>query len=122
MVVLTIDDDRDNLDIFCEALNEINPNIDCIKAISAEEALNLLSLANSLPNYIFLDLNMPVINGKECLKMIKLNNKLSEIPIFIYSTSSDSTEIDECKRLGANFLKKAHSHSLLVESLKSIIN
>jgi CheY-like chemotaxis protein len=122
MVILNVDDDKDNLEMFCEAVKEINPSIDCIKVNSAHEALKLLHESDRLPNYIFLDLNMPFMDGKTCLKMIKRDLRLSDITVFIFSSASSPADIEECKNLGADFLKKEFSHRRLVDSLKKIIH
>jgi CheY-like chemotaxis protein len=62
--ILLIDDDPDELDIFSEALAEIEKSIVCIQARSARASMNLLK--SLLPDYIFLDINMPEINGLKC--------------------------------------------------------
>jgi CheY-like chemotaxis protein len=119
MWVLNIDDDRDDREIFCDALKEINPTIKCIGKDNAEEAINLLNSSSLLPNYIFLDINMPKMGGIECLKKIKKNDRLSEIPVIVLSTTVSRKEIDEVKRLGADFLSKEPSFVKYVNSLKT---
>lgn len=121
MVVLNVDDDSDNLEMFCEAVKEISPSIDCIRAESAEEALAILDKSVTLPDYIFLDMNMPLMDGKSCLKKIRGNIKLSDITVVMLSSSSDRNEIEECKHLGARFLRKEASHWGLVEALRKVI-
>ena len=121
MVVLNVDDDKDNLEMFCEAVREVNPAINCLKAISAKEALDLLNHADQLPDYIFLDMNMPLMDGRSCLKKIRRNEKLSEIRVFMLSSSCNRLEIEECRNLGAHFLRKEISHKRLVEVLKKVI-
>ena len=51
---------------------------------------------------LLLDINMPVMNGVELLQILKQDNKLSEIPIIILTSTDDQREIDECYRLGCN--------------------
>ena len=121
MVVLNVDDDRDNLDMFCEAMREVSPDINCLKAVSAKEALELLNDVDQLPDYIFLDMNMPSMDGKSCLKQIRHNRKLSAIKVYMLSSSCNRNEIEECISLGANFLRKEISHRRLVEVLKKVI-
>lgn len=121
MVVLNVDDDSDNLEMFCEAVKEINPSIDCLQAMSAEEALQLLNKTERLPDFIFLDMNMPLIDGKSCLKLIRRNFRLSDLTVFMLSSSCDNNEIQECSSLGARFLRKEKSHRRLVEALRKVI-
>jgi CheY-like chemotaxis protein len=73
MQMMIIDDDLDDTDIFCEALKEVDPSVKCLIAKDGEEALNLLNNLIVLPELIFLDINMPRMDGKTCFKEIKRN-------------------------------------------------
>lgn len=121
MVVLNVDDDQEDREFFCDALREIDPTITCQIAGSGMEALTLLQTASLLPDYIFLDINMPMMDGKQCLKALKSIPEFAAIPVIMYSTSTDTREIKECYRLGAeDFLIKPHSFEKLVNDLTSI--
>jgi CheY-like chemotaxis protein len=121
MVVLNIDDDKDDLEIFCDAIKEINPEIKCVAKQSAEEALQYLMQTDKLPNCIFLDINMPLMGGKACLKEIKKHQKLSTIPVVVLSTTANQREIEEIKKLGADFMSKQPVYSRYVNKLKEKI-
>jgi CheY-like chemotaxis protein len=121
MVVLSVDDDIDDLDLFREALKDVDKSIVCVSARSAQEALNILRDEDLRPDHIFLDINMPVMNGRECLEKIKENPKLENIPVVMYSTTSNSQEIKACKKLGAEFLTKPNRYTDLVKSLSHIV-
>lgn len=123
MTVLIIDDDSEDSELFCEAVAEIDASIKCRQAKDGREALSLLIHdINNPPDYIFLDINMPVMNGRECLIEIKRNKKLSNIPVIMYSTTSDTNEIKGYYTLGAyDFLIKPHNFKKLVEAIGSII-
>lgn len=121
MVVLNVDDDQEDREFFCEALREIDPSIVCLVAASGMDALSLLQRQDTLPDYIFLDINMPMMDGKQCLKALKSIPELESIPVIMYSTSTDTREIRECYKLGAvDFLIKPHSYEKLVNDLTSI--
>lgn len=121
MVVLNVDDDQEDREFFCDALREIDPTITCLIAGSGMEALALLENRSPLPDYIFLDINMPMMDGKQCLKALKSIPHLQSIPVIMYSTSTDTREIKECYKLGAeDFLIKPHSYDKLVNDLTSI--
>lgn len=121
MVILNIDDDKDDLEIFCDAIKEINPEIKCVAKQSAEEALNYLMNTDKLPNYIFLDINMPLMGGKACLREIRKVQRLSSIPVIVLSTTTNPREIDEFRRLGADFMHKQSIYSRYVSKLKEKI-
>lgn len=121
MVVLNVDDDQEDREFFCEALKEIDPSIVCLVAESAKDALDLLQSHMPLPDYIFLDINMPLMDGKQCLKKLKSIPGLQSIPVIMYSTSTNTQEIRECYRLGAiDFLIKPHRYEKLVSDLSSV--
>jgi CheY-like chemotaxis protein len=71
---------------------------------------------------IFLDMNMPRMNGLECLRLIRNNHALSHIKVIMYSTASDPTHIKEFKKLGAEFLAKPDRFETLVKNLSEILN
>lgn len=118
-----VDDDVDDRELFLEALNEIDGNFKCHTAPNGEEALKLLSEnLPQLPDYIFLDLNMPRLNGKQCLIEIKKRKEFSEVPVIIYSTSSAPKDIEETTRLGAShFLTKPSSFEELRNQLSAVL-
>src|SRR5687768_6480192 len=90
-----IDDDEDEHELFQIALEELNPTIKCITASDCDEAINQLRKKAVDPDYIFLDLNMPIKGGRECLCEIKNDPHLNDIPVIIFTTSSDPRVIEE---------------------------
>jgi CheY-like chemotaxis protein len=105
-----IDDDIDDQEIFKLVLKTVNPAITCIVANDGVEAVHKLSQEGFNPDYIFLDLNMPRMDGKECLQEIKKIARLKDTPIIIYSTSSELRDIRETRALGAcDYLEKQSS-------------
>lgn len=121
--LLIIDDDPEDCDFFCEAVAEIDGSYKCCKAHCAEDGLSQLrSNAAELPDYIFLDLNMPGMNGKECLEVIKKDRILSSIPVIIYSTSSSKTDRDETLSQGASyFLTKPSEFRNICAAISNIM-
>ena len=88
-----------------------------------EEALFLLNNGLlELPDYIFLDLNMPVMNGLKCLAEIKKTTLLKNIPVVIYSTASRKEYQEESIKLGAiNFFIKPADYRGLLKYLKNLV-
>lgn len=82
-----IDDDADDREMFQEALNEIDSKIEYFTAASGEEGLKMLDTGEFIPTYIFLDLNMPKMDGWECLREIKKRPHLKHVPVIILSTA-----------------------------------
>jgi CheY-like chemotaxis protein len=121
MWILNIDDDVDDRTVFCDAITDINPKIECIAKESAEAAISLLERTSNLPSFIFLDINMPKMGGLECLKLIKQNQRLAAIPVIVLSTTRNPREIEEIKKLGAEFLSKVGTYDKYVSLLKNVL-
>jgi len=96
-----IDDDQDDREIFALATEEVNPENVCFTCQNGNEALRLLVSKEITPTHIFIDINMPRMNGKECLAAIRELRHLNTIPVFMYTTSSDVKDKSEFIALGA---------------------
>jgi CheY-like chemotaxis protein len=123
MLVLIVDNDEDDVEIFQEALFAINPNIKVVTANDGLDAFKIIqSLLPKLPDFIFLDLNMPRMNGKEFLYLAKKEISLHNIPIVIYSTTRNVSEIKECFKLGAaHFLVKPADFNEIIRDIKTVL-
>ena len=120
---LLIDDDQDDQEIFQMALEKTGLSVHCSFASDPVEALQSLSNTSYIPAFIFIDMNMPKMNGMDCLKTIRLRKHLKSSKIIMYSTSADQIITKKCKELGADeFLAKISSLNLLAVSLNSILN
>lgn len=121
--IFLIDDDSDDREIFALALEEIFPSYTCVTARDGVEALEKLRSGDVKPNYIFLDLNMPRMNGQQCLSEIKKELALNKIPVIIYSTSSESRHKEQMIAMGASaFVTKAPVIPELIASLKDVFD
>ena len=97
-----IDDDVDDQEIFLSVLEEITPSIQCITATNGQEALQKLTSHEVEPDIIFVDLNMPLMNGKQFLEACTALDGCEKIPVIILTTSSDKKSIEETLRMGAS--------------------
>lgn len=118
-----MDDDADDTGLFCEALKEVDQRVTCYTADNGRRAIELLSDPQlRQPEVIFLDINMPVMNGWDCLKWIKSHPALGAIPVIMYSTSSSRRDIDLSVQFGALCLMtKPESFSDLKGILQLVI-
>jgi CheY-like chemotaxis protein len=115
--ILYVDDDPDDQYLFLEALKEIRPNIHCYLASDGEKALAVLREV-ATPLCIYLDLNMPRMNGMETLKAIKTDSKLSDVPVFILTTAKSTVIEKEARESGAvDYLVKPATHNEFVKLL-----
>lgn len=119
---LLVDDDEDDKEIFCMALSETDPSIRCLIANDGIEALQMLEDPSFKPDYIFLDLNMPLMSGKECLQEIRKQPHLADVPVIIYSTSASQRDIQDTRELGASsFITKPPQISVLAAKLSEVL-
>lgn len=102
-VLMIVDDDKDDRFFFQLAVKELGKSYECIMAENGQDAIEKLEKMEHLPDYIFLDLNMPLMNGKECLGELKKRAKLKDIPVIMYSTSGFSEDQDTTKKMGAAY-------------------
>jgi CheY-like chemotaxis protein len=118
-----IDDDLDDQEIFLLVVREISDNITCVFANDGINALEIIKANYSfIPDWIFVDVNMPRMNGIKCLAEIKKFKHLEHVPVFIYSTSAEISVVEESKRMGAaGFIKKYIDTNDLKEELSQII-
>jgi CheY-like chemotaxis protein len=119
---LIIDDDKDDQEIFVMCANKVSPDIRCSTADDGVEAVALLqSNKNYIPRYIFIDVNMPKMNGIECLSILKNMERLKYSKIFMYSTTSESGTLESSRLLGADeFIIKPSKSAELKEKLSKI--
>ena len=96
-----IDDDKDDQEIFLTVLEEWGPAIRCITASNGEEAIRKLANREVVPDLIFVDMNMPLMNGTQFLKERNRLDGVSTIPVIILTTSSSQKSIEETLSLGA---------------------
>jgi DNA-binding response OmpR family regulator len=118
--ILLIDDDKDELEILNNALEAAGIEGLCTWASDAEQALVMLQ--DSIPDAIFLDLNMPRINGLACLKEIKKIKELVNIPVILYSTCINDETRKRASETGASWcIQKTVSVMALAKDLNTIL-
>lgn len=122
--IYIVDDDVEDQEIFCQAVGDVDPQINCQIFSSCDEMFKVLAKSlRNLPDIIFLDLNMPKINGKECLSLLKKDSRFENIPIYVYSTTSFAREKEQTLKLGAaGFIVKPNSLSVLKKHLDDILH
>jgi CheY-like chemotaxis protein len=121
-IFLLADDDPDDVDMFREALSIIDPSIIFYHAQDGRGVLDNLGDKNlEKPGIIFLDINMPIMNGWECLAKLKECELYRNIPVVIYSTASYHKEVEKAFDMGAIcFFTKPTEFRQLIINLQMI--
>ncbi|MEP7164725.1 MAG: response regulator [Ferruginibacter sp.] len=121
--VFLVDDDIDDQEIFSTALGRADRSVNCVFSSDGIDALEKIkNELGFIPDLIFIDLNMPRMNGKECLINIKKIERLKDVPVYMYSTSADTASIAANMELGAvDFIVKPSNIHDLTAILKKIL-
>ena len=120
--ILLVEDDVDDQLIFSDAISGITAGFQCTTANNGLEAMLHLRTLKPVPSLIFIDLNMPFMNGFECLRQIKADSRFSHIPVIVFTTSDSPADKEITKELGASmFLSKTDDFELLKSNLLRIL-
>jgi CheY-like chemotaxis protein len=125
--ILLADDDADDRYFFDKALKALSITTHLSTVQDGKKLMDLLlNNSDELPDVLFLDLNMPLKNGSECLEEIKSSNKLKILPVVIYSTSLHEDVADLLFQRGAHYyVRKTDQEELekiLFHVLSSLTN
>ncbi len=119
--IFLVDDDKDDQLFFVDAIMEINNKIKYTIANDGREALDTLINSEILPDLIFMDINMPVMNGIECLGHLKNGGRFHDIPVIVLSTASHE-EANAYQSGASVFITKPANEHLLKAKLEQILN
>lgn len=126
--IIMADDDEDDRLLAQDALEATGSNYLCHTVADGQELLDYLRCEGKyvlnetcdLPSVILLDLNMPILDGRETLKQLKNDPLLCSIPVVILSTSADDEDVGKSYRLGASsYMVKPSDFGSLVSMMKS---
>ena len=120
--ILCIEDDENDSVRTEKAISEINPELDVFISRNGIEAIELLNRKkNHLPCLIFLDVNMPQMNGRETIAAIKSIPELKNIPIVVLTSSTSKLDKYFFERHGATFISKPKQYAELKQKIQQVI-
>ncbi|GAB3517954.1 response regulator [Emticicia fontis] len=121
--ILLAEDDEDDLFFFTDALTTILTNINLITVNDGKELIKTIEKpGDEVPDIIFLDLNMPRMNGIECLTRIRSKAHLQNVPCIIMTTTDSQEEVNKAFKAGANlFLIKPAEFDGLKKLIEKIL-
>lgn len=100
--ILMVEDSEDDFEATMRAFRKANLRNPIMRAASGDEAIELLDKAKHKPGLILLDLNMPGMDGRQLLTVLKQREDTRKTPVVILTTSDDERDVDACYQLGAN--------------------
>jgi len=123
--ILWADDDADDLQMMQEVMHKTGRDYQVIEVHNGREALEYLKQAkqsSDFPCLIILDINMPILDGKETLSIIKSTKDYEKIPVVVFTTSESELDKLYCKRLNTEMVTKPPTFSTLSAALDRLLN
>lgn len=125
--IMLVEDNVDDYDATVRSFKKAHLDNPVVWCRSGKEALEYLHAdgkyegrdANKQPSVILLDLNMPGLDGRKTLALLKEDPKLKKIPVVILTTSSDEKDVNRCYELGAStYIQKPVDFEGLIEAVR----
>lgn len=123
--ILWADDDNDDLQMIQEILQKKEGEFEIVEVHNGREALEYLKTAKSaseIPCLIILDINMPVLDGKETLSIIKKNDDYKDIPVVVFTTSESELDKLFCQKFNTEMITKPPTFKTLSAALDRLLN
>ncbi|MBF4519430.1 response regulator [Flavobacterium sp. ANB] len=117
--ILLIDDDSDDTQIFLDAVQAVNKEVVCRTSFNPSKAIEELTATEDLPDIIFLDYNMPAVNGLEFIQRIQQIERLKHLEIIVISTPPKEVMLPWLER--NNTVVKYISKPNSIDELKQIL-
>lgn len=114
--ILLVDDDPDDVFLLSDAFKTVDPSCEIVEAYDGDAALLLLDgmyERKVIPDLIVLDINMPVLDGREVLRILKRSEHYKDIPVVVYTTSSNTFDRLHCAQFDVELITKPSTlHSI----------
>jgi len=101
-VCLLVTNDPTDQAIFARALRDVSPNTVCCIAANGIEAMEIMTSENMVPDFIFVELNMPHMDGIEFVRQVKATYPLGQIPVIVHSGTPEPEKLPSIKEAGAS--------------------
>jgi CheY-like chemotaxis protein len=123
LIIALVDDDNDNHYIFQDAFSRTGFKAEFLLFNSGIGFIEYIAdQSNVVPHLVFLDINMPVLDGKKCIAPIKSHLHYYDTPIVMLTSSSSETDIEECFQSGANrYFIKPTTFQEMVDTLTQVL-
>ncbi|KAF5091802.1 response regulator [Methanospirillum sp. J.3.6.1-F.2.7.3] len=128
--ILLIEDNQNDVELFLNVVDWINMGDQVRVFLDGREALDFLhgkgqykENSCTLPSVVFIDLKMPLISGHEVLKAIRKDKRTKTLPVVVFTSSDQETDIGETYRSGVNsYVVKPVQFEKYAETIRDLIN
>lgn len=123
--ILCIDDDLDDMALIQEAIRLHETDFDVIEAKNGEQAMAFLNEAKSnggLPCLIIMDINMPKMDGKKAIQLIKADKDLRSIPLVVFTTSSNGADRRYFELYNVQCITKPSHYSAFTQKVREMLS
>ena len=106
--ILYVDDDHDDFMLLQKAFHDVDENIELLNVSNGYDTITFLqdSHEDNYPSLILMDINMPVLDGKETLKLLQVDDKFKNIPVVFFSTSNSPFDKKAIEKTGSELITK----------------
>jgi CheY-like chemotaxis protein len=111
-VILIVDDDPDDIFMLQDALRMNDPSVDTIEAYDGVAALTILDdmeQRGEKPSLIIIDINMPLMDGRELLSLLKSRSSLKDVRTIVYTTSTNPFDKAHCQEYNTELIHKPYT-------------
>ena len=122
--ILWADDDADDLLMMREILIKNGQHFELVEVRNGREALDYLMRARhngKLPCLIILDINMPILDGKKTLSLIKEDRDLQKVPVVVFTTSNSELDRLYCQKFGTRMITKPPDYQSLQSTILEML-
>jgi len=121
--ILYVDDDVDDLFLISEAFEKFTDDLTVVHAENGVEGLNTLEkMEENLPCLVIIDINMPIMDGKEMLVKLRTHSQFKNLPVIMFSTSGSEKDKQFAEDNDAEFISKPASYTELKSLVKQFVN
>ena len=119
--ILLVDDDQEEYEFITSAFENLTVNAEVVQVQDCSDVAETIRSHN--PDMVFIDINMPSINGIDCLKSVRADSRFENLPIIIYSTSNNVSDIQDSFNHKANlYVVKPNTFNKLTASLQKVLS
>jgi CheY-like chemotaxis protein len=104
--ILYVEDDHDDFLLLQKAFEDVDQNIEVLNVLNGYETIKFLQDTDELPSLIVMDINMPVMDGRETLELLLVDDKFKSIPVIFFSTSVSPMDKKLIERTGTEIIIK----------------